>query len=620
MQFPKKNESALDSIEHELYDPRHVAQGVMVHKARSSRTTDLPTSWGVDTPIIKIEQTEKGLSFGAKLLVAASIILLISLAFTAWRVLSSRNIVSSANIDVTLGITPYIEGGEITPLTVSINNRNSTAIEAVTATLMYTKGSGSQDETEKVNEKRDLGTLAANAYSRQDFQVSVYGKESESRDITVKLEYKVAGSNAIFNKTVVTAVVLKTSPIGIRIDGPTSLSSGQNATYTFTIKNNTSTTTTDSVFALTLPSAFTITETIPKSTNGNVWHIDPIKAGGSKTITVSGSLTGTQGEVSTLKAQIGSQGTSPTNIGVVYESQTYDTLLKLSPLTLSIAVDTERGGADNLRYGDKTTLTVNYTNASDQTISDTQIQLSITGNAALYGQINSDEGYYDSIAKTITWNKASVSNLSVLAPHATGVFRVTVPIVLLGNNSPSLKLVLSGVGTAVTKNDVTALVTKTLTVQGSASITAATAYKNSQFKNTGPVPPIANTETSYTAHIVVSAQNALSNTKVSFVLPGYVTWLNASSDPAHISYDTRTRTVLWNIGSLDAGKTTFADVQISVKPSQSHIGYSPAITSGIVLDADEQVSRAHINTTMSGLTTFIKGETWPTNPSLVVGQ
>jgi hypothetical protein len=620
MQFPKKDESALDSIEHELYDPRHVVPGTMVHQTRSSRMTDLPSSWGADTPIIKIEQTEKGLSFGAKLLVAASIILFVSLSFTAWRVLSSRNIVSSANIDVTLGITPYIEGGEVTPLTVSINNRNSTAIESVTATLMYTKGSGSQDETEKVNQKRDLGTLAANAYSRQDFQVSVYGKESESRDITVKLEYKVAGSNATFSKTVTTAVVLKTSPIGIHIDGPTSLSSGQSATYTFTIKNNTSTTTADSVFALTLPSAFIVTETTPKSTNGNVWHIDPLAPGDSKTITVSGSLTGTQGEISTLKAQVGSQGTSPTNIGVVYESQTFDTLLKLSPLTLSIGVDTERGSADNLRYGDKTTLTLTYTNTSDQTVTDAQIQLSITGNAALYGQVNPDVGYYDSIAKTITWNKSSITDLAILAPHATGVFRVIIPIVLSGNNSPSLKLVLSGAGTAVTKNDVTALVTKTLTVQGSVSITAATAYKNSQFKNNGPIPPIANTQTSYTAHIVVSAQNALSNTKVSFVLPGYVTWLNASSDPTHISYDTRTRTVLWNVGSLDAGKTTFADIQISVKPSQSQIGSSPAITSGIVLDADEQVSRAHINTTISGLTTFIKGESWPTNPSLVVGQ
>jgi hypothetical protein len=151
-------------------------------------------------------------------------------------------------------------------------------------------------------------------------------------------------------------------------------------------------------------------------------------------------------------------------------------------------------------------------------------------------------------------------------------------------------------------------------------VAAQTKYKNSPFQNTGPVPPHPNTDTTYTAHITVSAQNALENTKVSFVLPAYVTWRNVSTNSDTITYDARTRTVLWDIGILEADKSVIADIGLSVRPSQVHVNTMPAITGGIVLDADERESHVHLKTTISGLTTYIEGETWPTDPSLVVGQ
>jgi hypothetical protein len=61
-----------------------------------------------------------------------------------------------------------------------------------------------------------------------------------------------------------------------------------------------------------------------------------------------------------------------------------------------------------------------------------------------------------------------------------------------------------------------------------------------------------------------------------------------------------------------------AEVSLTVKPSQSHVGETPAITSGLILEADEADSRARLKTTLSPLTTRITGEDWETDPSLVV--
>jgi hypothetical protein len=235
-------------------------------------------------------------------------------------------------------------------------------------------------------------------------------------------------------------------------------------------------------------------------------------------------------------------------------------------------------------------------------------------------QIDPTSGHYDSEKQVITWDKSVLPELATVPPNSNGTLRVIIPIVTSGANSPKLKITLNGTGNSQASEDVVATLSKTWTVQGSATISAKTKYKDSTLMNTGPIPPEVNKETTYTANLVVSAQNALVNTKASFILPTYVTWKNITSDNTKISYDTKSRTVTWLIGELGAEKTVSADINLSVKPSQSHVGQMPTITSGIVLEADEEISQAHLRTTISALNTFLSGEGWDGNPSRVVDR
>ncbi len=617
----QRNNSALDSLEQNLYDPNKKMAEITIHKMRDKKAKDLPTSWGDDNGVIMEIHKERGISFGAKALFFSFFFLFVSLSFVSWRVLSARNVVSSANIDMTSEILPYIEGGEATPLVITLHNRNTAQLQEAKFTLMYKHGSGSQDEQEKVQEKQDVGTINAGDYKRQDFKVTLYGSEAESRDITVKLEYKVSGSNAIFSKVLTTPVILKTPPISVHIDGPELLSVGQDGTFKISLKNNTGTTSVPSLLQLTLPTTFTIDSSDPKpSSRGSVWNIPSMRAGETKTVTIVGSLSGAQGEITTMRALIGSQSGSVSSVGIVYASQTFDIHLRSSPLSFGMSLGTERGVSDTIRYGDKTTLDITYANKGDNTLQDVKIKLTIGGDAALLKQVSGDSGYYDSSAQTIVWDASSVPELAKILPHKEGSLRAIIPIVSQGVNSPSLKINIEGKSTITETDDVVASISKTWIVQGTASISAKTTYKNSPFPNTGPIPPEPNTDTTYTAHIVVSAQNSLNNARVSFVLPSYVTWKSITSDSSTISYDQKTRTVAWAIGTLGAGSTVNADINLSVKPSQSQVNQAPPITSGIVFDADEEISRAHIRTTISALTTNLAGETWSVNPSNVIDK
>jgi hypothetical protein len=87
-----------------------------------------------------------------------------------------------------------------------------------------------------------------------------------------------------------------------------------------------------------------------------------------------------------------------------------------------------------------------------------------------------------------------------------------------------------------------------------------------------------------------------------------------------ITYDSKTRTVYWDIGRLEQGAVAEANIMLRVKPSQSHVNQTPVITSGIILEADEDISRAHLKTTLSPLTTSVYNEMWPKNPSVVVEE
>lgn len=619
MDTPNDEPNALESMEQKLYDPKQKIDNVAIHHVRDRIEKELPTSWSEDTPIIRPAQDKTGLSFGAKFLIGAVILLVVALLFTSWRVLSSRNVVSDKNIDLNASTTPYVEGGVGTPFVITLQNRNTVALEGASLTLMYKQGNGVQDEQEKVQEKRDLGTINAGDFKRQDFQVTLYGSEAESRDITVKFEYKVPGSNASFSKAVVTQMVLKSPPLSVAIDGPKLLSVGQSGTFTFTVKNNTGTTTTPSLLTAILPTNFVIESVNPKpSARATAWQIPALDAGGTQVITLVGSLTGSQGETATMQALIGSVGGSISEVGVVYSKETFDIALRTSPLVLSYALDTERGQGENLRYGDRAFLTIHYKNGSQQILHDANIVLTISGDAALIKQITTDKGYYDSVNGTITWNKDTLPDLALVLAGREGDLVITIPIVTKGSNSPKLVLLTTATATVTNKDDTVANLSKTYFVQGSASISAHTQYKNSPFQNSGPIPPNPNVDTTYDLHIAVSAQNALQNTKVSFVLPAYVTWRNIDTDPARTTYDSTTRTVTWNIGSVEAGKSVATDIGVSVRPSQGHVNSSPSITGGIVLDADETESKAHIRTTISALTTFISGETWSVNPSAVV--
>jgi len=610
------NASAIDSIEHELYDPRAKIEEVKIHGAKRHKEVNLPTSWGEDSSIITRGRDASGMSFGAKLLILSTILLIAAVSFSAWRILTSKNSISANNIELTVDVESLIQGGEVTPLVVTLHNNNTVPLESAQITLLYKQGNGSQDEQEKVQEKRNIGIVKQGEYKKQDFSLMMYGGEAESRTINLKLEYKIAGSNAVFSKVVTTSVTLKSPSVTVSIEGKDKLASGQSGSFMLVVKNTAATSSLPSVLQVVFPNSFVIEDAAPKPVaRSTSWQIGSIKPGESKAVEITGYFNGSQGELGTFQAKVGSQGDLPTSIGIVYSAKTKDVTLQSSPLTLGISLS--GSGGEVIRYGDKVVLMMKYSNGSGQALENVSFKVSLAGDAALYDSVDPLQGMYSKESKTIVWNKSNLPELAVLAPNAQGVVQVSVPIVQRGNNTPSLKVTFEGLASSSGAGDVAATVTKTWNVVSSATMDATTQYKNTSLQNIGPIPPVVGKETTYTGVFKVTAQSALSMARISFVLPTYVTWKGATSNVSGITYNAKSRTVYWDIGQLEQGRVVLAEIGLTLKPSLGQVDQKPALTSTIVLDAEDALTKMKVKTTLSPLTTSLYNEEWPQNPAIV---
>ena len=618
----------LDNLESRLNKPKLKDFGLHTHvlKRESGESEkEIPLSWGnqgkTDLPTV-VE--EPSMSFGLKLFIGSLFLLLSVLGYTGYRVYSSNNTVSNANIDVMVSLSPYIVGGEITPMSIEVGNRNNISLQEAVLSISYKKGISSQNETEEISEKRDIGLMNKSGVAKQEFKVQIYGAEAESKDINVKLEYKVAGSNAIFSKIVTVSTVIKSAAVSVHINGPDSLIQGQSGSYTFDIKNNTSVKTDPFLVSLAMPISFKIDEVFPKQEGKDfIWKINNLNPNETISIVIKGVFISNAGEKTSIHATVGASTGNSNNISTVYSSDVKDVLINKSPINLSMSLTTGVGNVEVgiLKYGDKPKATITYENISDEILYNVELTVYVSGDAPIVNSISGDSnGYIDTLNKKIVYNKNTLPALASLQPKSKGSAILYIPIITKGGNSPNLHLEITGTGDSSSPLGVSTRISKDWLVEGVAKLNSQTTYQNSPFPNSGPVPPKANTETTYTLHLNSSAQNSLSAVKVSFVLPFYVTWKNVFTSGAPVSYDSGNKTVTWNVGKLDSGQTANTDIQVSVRPSVSHIGNSPVITSPIIMEGTETDSNSTIKISNPPLTTEMFGKEWKLDIGTVVAQ
>jgi hypothetical protein len=472
-----------------------------------------------------------------------------------------------------------------------------------------------------------IGDILPGQTIKKNLSVALFGLENEKKEISITLEYKVAGSNSLFNKNKTVSILISSAPVSIVVTGPKEVNTNQTVDYTVEITSNSTSVIKNLLLKVDYPFGFAFIKADPKtSSKNNVWLVGDLEAGAKRVIKFSGVLSGQEGEERGFNFNVGSQSKSDTLAIDVPFSSSFSAVTIRRPF---VSADLLLNGSDVAEYvstaGSKVEATINWQNNLPYEVSDVSILVQMSGNMLNKSGIQVDGGYYRSVDNTILFNKTTDSALASLEPGQIGESKFTFSsfgassVTGASLSNPTIVLNISVSGKRVDyengQNSVLFSDSKKVKINSNPNIFAKALYYTGPFQNSGPVPPVAEEETTYTiTWTVTNPLNNLSNGVVTATLPPYVRWLgsvNPSSEK--INYEDSTGKITWNVGSILAGAGTVASArevsfQISFLPSVDQIGNTPDLINEATLIAKDNFTLTMVSSVFGTLNTRLSSD------------
>jgi len=599
-EFKKPNK--LDSLERSLYSPNSNFKNKSRNKL-IKEDSDLPNDWVTevnnkeDNPLKK--EKKKGMSFFSKVLIGASLFFIIALSYALF-VFNFKPNNEGKNVDITVNSPIAVSAGEEFTFDVIIENNNNLSMESIDLAIEYPQGTrdGRDISTDLPRERSDIGNVAPGEFLRETRTVFLFGEEGETKQIEVKIVYRVPNSNAVFEKRKVFDVVLKSTPIRMNISSVKEVTSGQELKFDIEIISNSNETLSNVLVKADYPFGFIFNDSsIDTFESNNTWLIDSIEPKEKINFTISGEMQGQNNEVRYFKFNSGLRDLkNESDIGVLFTSVGKTVAIERPFLEIDIAVNNDNSSVINLDSETTTKMSINYKNNTGQKIKDVEVVLQIDGDVLNEGSVQASRGFYDSSQNTVTWDKSTYEKFADVGVGESGSLDVTFRSKSLVGierfKNPEMSLSARVVGTRVQDEDVPEEIVneifKKLRVNTVVMFDHNSFYYDGPFTNSGPIPPKVESETKYTIKFAVSnSSNRVSNGTIEMSLPRYVKYEEVVwPSGVDIRYDSRERKVIWNIGELKENIGFNADkveaaFQVSIVPSISQNNTSPVLVDDI---------------------------------------
>ena len=584
----------------------------------SALTADLTAS------AVEAERSEKKSSFATKFFLAAVLFFIVAAGIAAYIILGGFNIISSKNVDISIQGLIAVAAGEELSLDLIVKNNNNSVIDSGTIYVEYPEGTrlASDLTKELTRDHFDFGIVASGGQITETIKPVLFGEKDSVKQIKVSVDYKARGSNALFSKEKTFDITIKSSPILMTVAVPEEVNAGQDIEIKIDVDSNSNTLVRDLLVRVEYPFGFTFTGATPEPAfEKNIWRIGDLSPKEKRTIVLRGRMDGQNEEERTFRFMTGTAAADDERkIAVGYINTQESLFIKKAFIGLTLQIN-GKTGEQIISAGDKVQGTLIWSNNIPIAINDAVLQVKLSGKGLDRSQVSaSGGGFYRSIDNTITWDKNSVPLLSSVEPGESGsvVFNFaalpgTNQLFSSGRNM-DIALDVSVKGTRIQSGapqEIRSAASGLVKIATDIDVSAFVRRTAPPFESTGPVPPKAERETTYTVLMFVSNTfNDASNVVVTTKLPPYVSWLNKVSPTTEpISYDESTRTVTWNIQDLRAGvgystaSNKQAYFQVSFLPSLSQVGTSPDLTSEITISGTDRFTGTALLSTKPALTT-----------------
>ena len=562
-------------------------------------------------PLIKKFFTVSLIFFSAAVLVAG---------YVFW---GGANFVSSKNVDISIVGPTAASAGEVFELGVTVTNRNNADLELANLSIQYPAGAREPDNTSQslTYTQDELGEVRAGREVIRNIKVVIFGAPGEIKEIKFSVEYKVKGSNATFYKDKIYEVTIGEAPIIFSVDSPSSANSGEPFTTTISAILNSTESLQGVMVRVEYPYGYSVSSSNPEAVSGdNVWSLGTLNPGDKKTITLKGQLIGENNEERTFRYYVGvaDSGGNP-NFKTIISSTQHTVTLARPSVNLSVLFNGDGGSTYIAPVAKSINTSIRYKNNLPYKLLNPRIVAKLSGQALDESSIRvQGGGFYDSGSDTITWNLENSIGAKELTPGDDGQTNFSFSSILNPSSTQSgreIGLEVSLIGTPVgspNNQSITVTEKRNIKISSEINLSSEAVYSRGTFTNKGPIPPKAETETTYTINLrAVNTQAEVGTSYVLAKLGQNVTWLGSSGD--NVTYDAVNNVITWDIGTLESGTGSSlpdksASFQVSLTPSLSQVGTAPTLVSDVSFTGIDSVTSKEIKVYNPAITTKISND------------
>lgn len=579
-----------------------------VHELSQS-LVDVPKEWtkkGSQNVANKLKHP----TFFKKFFLFSLFVFIASIIFAYFYLSGGGNLVTNKKVDLEIMGNSFVSGGEKANFDIIIVNRNAVDLELARLLIKYDKGVGTKIPA---SESIQIGKIMPGETKRIPYTLPVIGQEGDIKDITFDLEYRIQSSNALFVKTAISQITLRSSVLGLGIDAPTISTPNQNYSMTVSLSPSGSETLRNIALKVEYPSGFSFNSSAPETFSGkNIWYLGDISASSPHVITINGTLSGLTQEERVFRFYAGEFDKTNNDIAPVYISKIHSVVLNQPFLTARIS---EESKIIPLQVDEVKNVNIVWQNNTNKPVRDIEIRANISGNAYDSSKVVvRDAGEFDSERGVITWDSITDPDLSLVNSGESGnvsfSFTPKPPIVI---NSPNKEVfvTISIKGTPIDSvteiQEVSAVDSKVYKMGTNVLFEQNVFFENGSIKNQGPLQPTIGQSTTYTVNWVLSnSESLVSGSEVRAVLNRNFEWTNVTSSSGEkIAFNPVSREIVWSVGDLNKNPASNMRRQISfqvkLNPRQSQLGEVPTVLDRAIFTGLDTVNNSQINQTKPAL-------------------
>lgn len=547
-------------------------------------------------------------------------------AVSFWILWSGGNQVSAANVSVSVTGPLSVKAGEKTTLQVEVENKNDAPLEFVDLIIEYPPGTRRAETNEEITRERiTLGTILAREKKREALELVFFGEKDGELETRFSAEYRLAGSNAIFDKREIYLVRIDDSPLILRVDAPEEINPGETLALEVEVSSNSETVVEGTVVTLLPPPGFSLVGSEPKALGGvTAWELGPLRGGDKKRIKIFGKLEGQDSDEKVFRVVVGMSNEAG-EMGAVFASSLNTVIIRRPLVGLGVNINGSTLAEYVASSREVLKIGVDWQNNLNKEIIDAEILVGLSGQTLDRASVSAKNGFYNSAENSILWHKSTLANLARIAPDASGKAEFTFTSVSLvaDNNfrfhNPEIGVRIKFRGKLVGENDLFEVVenelTKNIKLNSVVQLSAKAVYWSSALPTSGPMPPKVGEETVYTIiWSAINSSNDLENVEVRASLPSYIRWAgnHAPSEEQLIFTpgESGGGELVWRVGRLQASSglaTPAREVafQVGLIPSLSQVGEAPVLVSAPSLTARDTFTGEALTSTKQSLSTYL---------------